>query len=213
MTSAHKAITIKEFEIAPGVKNTDWLELDLKPASPEKDWISATEMFRKRMERFLEPVRVLMDSRDAKTVIYSGFAIVALDCLLIETLQSFKTGRSNPVRYNDRLSTQMIIDFLTQRPFFKPYFDEKKARIFCDHFRNGMLHQGEVKSSGLIRIDTPEIVVPSDDNQSLVINRWKFHNALIKEVENYIAELIKGADTISQKNFIKKMNDISRIQP
>ena len=141
---------------------------------------------------------MLVNSSDIGTILFSGFAIIALDCLLIETLQSFPLGRRNPVRYNDRQSSQMIVDFLTQRPSFKPYFDvEAKARIFCDHFRNGILHKGEVKSSGRIRIDTPEMIMSSSDNQSLIVNRWKFHNALIQEIKNYAAELSEGKDLFS----------------
>jgi hypothetical protein len=108
----------------------------------------------------------------------------------------------------------MIVDFLTQRAQFNIYFDdETKARLFCDHFRNGILHQGEVKSSGRIRIDSPKMIMPSGDNQSFVVNRWKFHNALVKEVESYEEELVDGKDVDLRKNFIKKMNEICRFQP
>jgi hypothetical protein len=200
------------FEIAPDVKNTDWQRLKLTPTSSINDWIIAVDMFKKRVDRFLEPVRALMSSSDIKTIVFSGFAIIALDCLLIETLQSFRVGRPNPVKANDRQSTQMIVDFLTKRPLFKTYFDdETKARLFCDHFRNGILHQGEVKSSGRIRIDTPEMIMTSDDKQSFVVNRWKFHDALAQEVDNYMNELIDGKDIDLEKNFVKKMDEISRI--
>lgn len=201
-----------DFEIAPGVKNTDWQNLRLKPSSSKADWDLAVIMFNKRIGRFLEPVKALVNSSDINTVLFSGFAIIALDCLLIETLQSFRVGRQNPVRYNDRQSSQMIVDFLTQRPSFKSYFDvEAKARVFCDHFRNGILHQGEVKSSGRIRIDTPEMIMPSSDNQSLTVNRWIFHEALIQEVKKYATELTEGNEPLLRENFIKKMNEICRI--
>lgn len=153
-----------------------------------------------------------MDSSDANVILFSGFAIMALDCLLIETLQSFRTGRPNPVKSFDRLSKKMIVDFLTQRASFKTHFDKVKAELFCDHFRNGILHQGEVKSSGRVRIDTPEMVMPSEDNQSFIVNRLKFHNALVEETENYITELIEGKDVELRENFIQKMNEICRIK-
>lgn len=202
---------LESFEIAPGVRNTDWQRLNLTSTSPKDNWAMAIEMFRKRVDRFLEPVRVLMSSTDIKTILFSGFAIMALDCLLIETLQSFRTGRPNPVKTNDRQSAQMIIDFLTQRTQFKTHFaNVSTAKLFCDHFRNGILHQGEVKSSGRIRIDTAEMILPSDDNQSLIVNRWIFHNALTQEVELYATELFEGTDIGLRNNFIKKMHEISR---
>jgi hypothetical protein len=206
------SMTSSSFEIAPGVKNTDWQTLSLTPESDKRVWKKAIGMFRKRVNRFIEPVNALMSSTDTKTILFSGFATMALDCLLIEALQSFRKGRPNPVRVNDRQSTKMIVDFLTQRAQFNTYFDdEAKARLFCDHFRNGILHQGEVKSSGRIRIDTPKMIMPSGDNQSFVVNRWKFHNALVKEVENYEEELVDGKDVELRRNFIKKMNEICRL--
>jgi hypothetical protein len=152
-----------------------------------------------------------MQSSDLAIIVHVGFAIMALDCLLMETLQSFRTGRPNPERANDRLSTQAFVDFLTQRSAFKTYFDEPKARLFYDHFRCGILHQGEVKSSGLIRMDTLNMVSPSRDNQSFIINRRLFHEALAKEVDEYKQELIEGEDATLRDNFIKKMNEIGRV--
>lgn len=207
------SMTSSSFEIAPGVKNTDWRDLGLTPDSDKKLWKEAIIMFRKRVNRFIEPVNALMRSTDPNTILFSGFATMALDCLLIETLQSFRIGRPNPVRVNDRQSKKMIVDFLTQRDQFNAFFDdEEKARIFCDHFRNGILHQGEVKSSGLIRIDTLKMIMPSVDNNSFVVNRWEFHNALDKEVESYTEELVEGKDVELRRNFIKKMNEICRLQ-
>jgi len=201
-----------EFEIAPGVKNTDLQKINLTSTSNKDNWTLAVDMFRKRIDRFLEPVKTLIYSSDTKTILYSGFAIMALDCLLIETLQSFRVGRLNPVKHNDHQSTQTMVNFLVQRPAFKTYFDgEPKARHFCDHFRNGILHQGEVKSSGRIRIDTPEMIMPSGDKQSFIVNRRKFHDALVQEVDAYAAELIEGKDSLLRDNFIKKMNEICRI--
>lgn len=210
--SASSLVENNSFEIAPGIRNTDWQKLHLLSESDKQTWNTATEMFRKRIGRFTEPVKALTNSNDTNTLLYSGFAIIALDCLLIETLQSFRKGRLNPVKNSDRQSTQMIVDFLTQRPLFKTYFDdETKARIFCDHFRNGILHQGEVKSSGRIRIDTRAMIMPSEDRQSFIVNRLLFHEALLQEIENYIKELVDGNDVELRKNFIKKMNAICRL--
>src|SRR6266511_5573892 len=95
-----------EFEIATGVKNTDWQKLRLTLTSSKEDWEAGVTMFEKRVRRFLEPVRVLMMASEIEVRIYAGFAIMALDCLLVETLQSFRIGRSNPLKGNDGYSTQ-----------------------------------------------------------------------------------------------------------
>ena len=178
-------------------------------ASSKEDWGKAVSMFDKRMMRFTEPIRILMETPDTEAAIYSGFSIIALDCLLIETLQSFRTGRTNPLK-GDGKSKDTITNFLTQRNNFAKHFNASAADIFYNHFRCGILHQGEVKSSGLIRIDTANMVLPSDDGQSLIINRWYFHEAILEEIKEYKEELMIGLDLALREHFIKKMNEISR---
>jgi len=203
-----------EFEIAPGIKNSYWIKLKLTSSSSKFKWLRAVCIFQRRLGRFLRPVDELVKSSDKKIALYSGFAIIALDCLLIETLQSFRRGRPNPIRANDRLTRKMFVEFLTQRTSFNKYFDASNptlAELFFDHFRNGILHQGEIKSSGLVRIDTPKMIMPTDDGKSIVVNRLLFHQALVDEVECYGKELIDSNDVTLRDNFIRKMNEICRI--
>lgn len=208
-----------EFEIAPGVKNTDWQALKLSPQSDVGAWQEATTMFRKRMERFTKPARALMKHHDKEIRLYSGFAIIVLDCLLIETLQSFREGRPNPEKMerNSKKKKQtstvdMFINFL-KRPRFQEYFDDEKTKIFYNHFRNGLLHQGEVKSSGRIKKGSKSLpmIEISQDKKSLIVYRDIFHEALEAEIEDYIQELIEGKDAQLRENFIKKMNEICRV--
>lgn len=201
---------LKEFEIASGVKNTSWKTLNLTTASSKDNWEKAISMFDKRMMRFTEPIRILMETPDTEAAIYAGFSIIAIDCLLIETLQSFRTGRTNPLK-GDKKSKETIVNFLTQRSNFKKHFDLTTAETFYNHFRCGILHQGEIKSSGLIRIDTADMVSLSEDKQSLIINRWCFHKAILEEIKEYKEELLNGNDVALREHFIKKMNDISRL--
>jgi hypothetical protein len=202
-----------EFEIAPGVTNTQWKNLKLTEDSPDELWEEALEMFDKRMSRFLVPIRALMDHCDVNVSLYSGFVIVALDSLLMETIQSFRDGRENPEGRNETTTWQTLKEFLTKRKSFEKYFDsDEKVRMFYNHFRNGILHQGEVKSSGRIRIDTQEMVTPSHDGQSLVVNRVLLHEAVESEISKYKQELLEGDEEDLRKNFIKKMDEICRVE-
>ena len=71
-------------EIAPGFSDSDWKRLTF---NSERDWIRAVASLRKRLEeRFVKPARSLL--RFSR----SGFAILALDSLLVETLQQFREG-------------------------------------------------------------------------------------------------------------------------
>lgn len=81
-------------EIAKGYKEDDFCRLDLS-SSITKDWNMAIDIFISRMEpRYLDSVRLLI-AEDQKSELRKrkfGFAIMAINCLLIETLYSFRNG-------------------------------------------------------------------------------------------------------------------------
>ena len=70
--------------ISPKYASTDWTELS---ASNPGDWSKAVEIVRDRLVgryvRFAD--KNLKDP-------YSGFVVLALDCLLAETIEQFRTG-------------------------------------------------------------------------------------------------------------------------
>ena len=80
-------VKISDFRISPNFKSSKWNELDLR-AKDSLDWKVAVDIFEDRIEgRFLKQIEILANKSDRKIREFSGFAIMALDCLLIETLQ------------------------------------------------------------------------------------------------------------------------------
>ena len=70
--------------ISPNYTCEDWQKL---PFPAEEAWHKAVDIFKDRYRgRFLEPISRI------EGYTYAGFAIMALDCLLIETLQQFYEG-------------------------------------------------------------------------------------------------------------------------
>lgn len=68
-------------KISPNYDNQEYYQLDFKN---EDDWQKSHKYVGKpNSGRFFRPVELMREYR------YSGFAIMALDCLLIETLNSF----------------------------------------------------------------------------------------------------------------------------
>lgn len=86
--------------ISPRFFAADWLALD---AHVTKDWVRAVEIFEDRIEgRFLQPIRSTISNR------WSGFAVLALDALLVETLQQFWEGvRRTPSRVSSNGCRQL----------------------------------------------------------------------------------------------------------
>jgi hypothetical protein len=90
--------TSNDLEIAPYFRASDWKKLNLtNPAAPKAaDWQKAISTFASRIEaRFFDPVDVLVAAEVGKKRKKYGFATLAIDCLLIETLQGFYEGVSD----------------------------------------------------------------------------------------------------------------------
>jgi len=156
----------------------DWKALDF---SIEKDWQIAIDIFEDRIRsRFLDVVEVFQTMR------FSGFAVIAIDCLLIETLQQFYEGKAETPRGK---SEEYFRKFLTQTSFNK-FFDDEMAKRFYLQIRNGVLHQAEVKASSRVwlRKGTP-LVQYAEDRNGLLIHRKKFHNQLVREFKDYVSRL------------------------
>ena len=186
--------------ISPRYTVDDWQKLSF---STEEEWQKAIDILEDRIRgRFLEPISQI------EGYTYAGFAILALDCLLIETLQQFREGVHETPQGQ---SKAFFVRFLTETSF-GTHFSEEMAKVFYDQIRCGILHQAEVKGSSriLIREDIP-LVKYTDDRKGLVINRKLFHQQLVREFEAYIAELREPSNQKLRVRFKKKMDHICRI--
>ena len=169
--------------ISPRYSVSNWKILNLSTPS---DWRTA--------------VRVLKDRLNQD---FAGFAVLALDCLLIETLQQFKEGADETPR---RKGEQYFVNFLTTAPF-SSYFTKTSAAKFYGHFRCGILHQAEIKASSKVRRVGP-LVAPTPDGKGLIINRKLFHATLRKAFAAYLRALRNRSDALLCQHFVKKMNHI-----
>ena len=82
-------------EIAPGIDASEWTKLDLS-RTDSSDWKRAIEILRTRIEaRYLGPVDRLIEDEENLPPWKRryGFIVLAIDCLLIETLESFIEGK------------------------------------------------------------------------------------------------------------------------
>jgi len=180
--------------ISPQYTDADYKRLTF---SAESEWQTAIDIFEDRIfGRFLKFVSYI------EGYTYAGFAVLALDCLLIETLQQFHEGVAETPR---RCSETFFVRFLTKTSFG---FTEDQAKKFYNDIRCGILHQAEVKGSSKVRVDTMPLVKYTDDRKGLVINRKLFHQQLVHEFKDYVARLRNGTDQQLRDNFKKKMEYI-----
>jgi len=181
----------------------DWKALDF---SAEEGWQTAIDIFEDRIRgRFLDIVEAVQNYE------FSGFAIMALDCLLIETLQQFYEGKLKTPKNQGK---EYFRRFLTGSSF-RDFFDDNMAEEFYDSVRCGILHQAETKGSSriLIRSGAP-LVSWVEDRNGLVINRHLFHEQLECEFEHYVARLRQNdpPDEELRSRFKRKMDIICQVQ-
>jgi len=190
--------------ISPKYTVLDWSNLELRdPDQNEPDWQTAMDIFEDRIKgRFLDIV-------DRFQIMgFSGFAVMAIDCLLIETLYQFQKG----IPFSS-ISAAAFEQFLIESNHFKGDLPTKDQRLLVfDHFRNGIFHQAELKGASRV-LSVGPLAKPAEDGPGLIINRKKFHQALVWTLSDYVCAVRKHSpvDLDTRWKFRAKMNYICRM--
>jgi hypothetical protein len=151
----------------------------------------ATFVRERLKERYIDPVTAL-DPQGK-----NGFAIMALSCLLMETLESFYQGWAKSP--DSARAFCYFFDRHRRFDMFRGYSQEFYKNVRC-----GILHQGETTSGWTItRNEKHQLFDPSVPR----IHATKFHNRMALCVEDYSAQLAAKpiADDLWVK-FFKKMD-------
>lgn len=190
-------------QIAPGTDAADWKKLDLDNPS---NWETAVSIFERRIRgRFTDAIEFLIADDEPRPAVERrwGFAVLALDCLLIETLQAFRRGLTD----TRSKSKDLCVQFLTERSAFKPFFPSPDiAARFYYEFRCGIAHNAQVFGDGLLWSVGPLLAI---NGTQITVNRTAFHQAFVRELEEYLAALRSGVDQDLRTNFRTKMDFIA----
>jgi hypothetical protein len=200
-------------KISPKYSSFDWKSVNLNVNSPLSDWEKAINIFQDRINgRFFNQVKLIENQ------IFSGFAIMSLDCLLIETLNQFWLGiddTNHHPQYTRPIGRNWMSfrDFFHRSSHFSTFFPDDVSKVFYEQVRCGLLHQAETKQGTLINFKKSTMVNKidiSDINKGIEVNRKLFHAALIQEFEDYCKKLLNSSESAIRQNFINKMNLICR---
>lgn len=215
-------------EIAGHKTINDWNIL-LKKIKPNynQNWDEAYKFFELRIcTRYLKPIEAVLN---LNTNNGEGFAVVNLQCSLIETIESFINGWEFKVEpygwYNINGQKLKIKNLLIFESFFKKRkpFVEYEVRIdgekFYQNVRCGLLHETQTKNNWKIKYDTDKssLAYQEINNGNIVekiIYRENFQRDLEKLITLYRNSIVTGAefDGISacelRENFIAKFNHI-----
>jgi hypothetical protein len=199
-----------------GFTSTDWQKLVGQLDHNETAWAEAIRVFERRMkERFFTCIDALIKADTRPDTLSSsssidahwlpdahcipGFSIMALCCLLVETLQGFREGpKPNTI--------EQFTKFLRRPAFGKAFAEDKIATCFVKGIRHGILHEAETRKWVIWREEPSQIVAAHEDGYAL--NRTLFYDAVEREFGSYLKELSDPAKDELRKQFIAQMNSI-----
>jgi hypothetical protein len=177
----------EETELAPQFTVRDYKKA--RDSTPPDRAVIADALYARFNNRYIEPVR-------AKR---RGFTIMAVSCLMIEALESFRQGwESSEGRSKSAFC------------FFFDQFDEftvlrGHAQEFYKHIRCGILHQAESTGGWRIRRDSS----PLFDAATRTVNAERFLEALETVLKRYCNDLkALPWDSPEWKHARKKMEAI-----
>lgn len=179
------------------------------------------EFFLERLHtRYFAPIKILMEpdshrKNSEEPWHGEGFAIVALQCSLIEFLgatlkgQTYihprELGNRETTRFEYKSSGKMFVEFLTQYPPFKEVFTtDTLAWDFYNGVRNGLMHEARTKKGWTIR--TRPRPGPFLDVKAKIVYRDDLQRAFDGFTKWYGSELPKNKDY--QEAFIHKFDSL-----
>ena len=172
----------------------------------DSGWSKKPEFIRRRLfERYIDPVKALDRHPDTK-IRKNGFYIMAVSCLLIETLVSYWRGWKTTEPFKEASGKQIKG---RSAKAFKIFFRVSKrfgafrSTKFYKHIRCGILHQGETTDGW-----TVERSGALFDGANR-INATLFHLELMRTIKDY-EDLLRNppAGTKWRNNFDKKMQAV-----
>lgn len=214
-TNKSNARTRGDFFIAGRKRVSHWraFEATLTPGRNAALWKKAFKTyFQTRLSyRYLKPITTLQHSG---TMAGEGFSIVAIQCSLIEFLESTIQGKSYRHRRNGdpplgqheySLSGGIFESFLVNRPpFNREFTTQRLAHEFYESVRCGVLHEARTKNGWTIlaKSKSGHVIEPT----LKIVYRDNFQSALLDFVEWYKRELPSRRDL--QEAFLRKFNSL-----
>ncbi len=207
-------------KISPRFTAEDWKAIDF---AKEAAWPRAIEIFKDRIDgRFLTPIRMIL------CYPWSGFAVLALDSLLVETLQQFWEGAIRTPSEKKkgceceqcecrRLRSQdYFVAFLSSGALFPSGFTKASAELFYKKVRSGILHQAQVTGTSRVRRaeNVPLVrtnIEPQGQGKArgITVNPIKFHRGIEKAFEQYTTLLLDATQGERRARFRAKMDAIA----
>ena len=188
-----------EVNISPQHSRDDFHNLRLSATSSDFDWQCAVNILKDRIQgRYINQIDSLSNDINA-----NGFAIMALNCLLIEALYQFENGLKETKNSNK----EKYANFLRQMDSAS-FSVGSVAEDFYTHIRCGILHSAQTKAES--RLSDREGFVVANEENILVVSVVGVTNLVKNHFNSYTGRLLDSNEVELRKNFIKKMTFVCR---
>jgi hypothetical protein len=195
--------------IAGWKTRADWQGLRARLVTGDpKSWVEAfNDYYKHRLDRrYLHPIELMQKHG---TFSGEGFAIAAVQCSLIEFLESTEQGinyvHGIPGPHEYSKSGQVFVSFLMNRkPFSAAFTDQASAEDFWAGVRCGLLHEARTKNGW--RIWGHALHNQIVDVANRILDRDNFQAALLDYIDDYGVRL--PTDAALQAAFIRKFDSL-----
>ena len=219
-----------------GNEKVKWHELREKVKNSyefDDNWSKSIELFKSRIQnKFMDPIENIIKQRNLKG---EGFAIVTVQCSLIESLAAFRVGKifnfdkqKNGPAYEYRNSCDLYVDFLNSAEIFKDNFFSinKKgikqkdfpfnAKDFYRNVRCGLVHEGKTKGNWAIKASkekarTERIFIKSNGG-AVNLYRSVLHYRLKDYLDSYGEDLARGENASLRRLFGRKLDNLFEVK-
>lgn len=197
--------------ISPEDSADSYLSIHLSLCSDDNDWNRAIEIFKHRMNgRYFSVIDKLL--ANAADIEKNGFAIMTLNCLLVDTFYQFRdpdnvyeTARRHE-QYR-RPNGTVYKQFLLHE--FPNHFTQNTANYFYKDIRCGILHSAQTKHGSMLTYGKI-YVVEVFDGDKIYVDVRNFSRLMKDYYENYLISLRDRNNRGIRSAFIKQMNKIAK---
>ena len=222
--------------IAEKLTIDEWIKLrDILNPKENYKWDDAFDFFERRINtRYIRPIKVI---RCFGTWNGEGFAMVNLQCSLIETIESFYNGwiyeydkskRPHDRYYLRRVQEESFQEGVFGAIIFNSFF-EKRLILSQENFKDfqwsfysnvrcGLLHETQTKNGWKIKARHPRTETFYEKNKNgKILYRNNFHSAIKKVIQNYKRAIVYGEPYGAipvcelRENFIAKFDRICEL--
>ncbi|WP_197432708.1 hypothetical protein [Pseudovibrio brasiliensis] len=199
--------------IAGSLRTQDWQirKRKLEEGATAELWADTFDEFLlTRLDtRYLKPIRILQANGCFEG---EGFAIVSVQCALLEFLAALKIGknyryvrnRADLEAYEYNGSKVLFRDFLmTEEPFKDWFTSDEEAESFYANVRCALLHEARTKDGWRIWATGS----PAVDPKNKIVRR----NSLYEAIDQYLVSYgqLLTEDKRSQEAFIRKFDHLA----